>query len=94
MPALSDRKFANGVLAVGTIGGTVAMMAAINETLRAHLLAVFTRTSSSELASTTRGIQRAVSMVADTVGDYSAAHTPLVLFALIAAALLVLLLRS
>lgn len=93
MTVLSRHRFVEGLLSVGSLGVLVATVAANNETFRGKLAGLLNGESSNELAMAGGGLQRIVHTITETIGSNSAMHTPLVLFVLVAAALLVLMLR-
>lgn len=94
MAVLSRHRFTEGLLSVGSIGALLAAMAAIDETARRELVGVLSGEPSNKLALAGAALQRAAHLVMNTVGDYSAGHTPLVLFALAAVALFLLMRRT
>jgi hypothetical protein len=94
MPALSSRnRLADGLLSAGSLSVLVAGMAALDKGFRVELLSVLNGGSSSTFAPTGFQLQRMVQLVVDTVRDFGATYTPLVLFGAVAAALLLLMLR-
>ncbi len=93
MAVLSRHRFTEGVVSVGSIGALVTAMAAIDETFRGRLMGILRGEPSNQLALAGMGLQRAAHAVMETVGDYRAVHTPLVLFVFAAVALFLLMLR-
>jgi hypothetical protein len=93
MAVLSRHRFAEGLLSISSIGVLLAAVAASNETFRIKLAGLLSGESSNELAIAGGGLQRIVHTVTETVGSNATMHTPLVLFVLVAAVLLVLMLR-
>ena len=93
MPVLGRHRFTSGLLSVGSFGVLVVALAAIDDTFRDQLVAFLSGDPSSNLALAGTDAQRLAQMVIGTVGDYGSAHTPMVVFALVAVGLLLLMLR-
>ena len=93
MAILRRQQFTQGVLSVGSMGVLIAAMAAIDETFRGRLLGILNGESSNQLALAGVSLQRVAHAVMETVGDYRAAHSPLMFFVLAAVALFLLMLR-
>ena len=93
MAILSRQRFTEGLLSVASIAALVSAMSAIDESVRRQLVDALSGGVSNGLGLAGASLQRTAYMAVGTVGDYGAAHTPLVFFVLVAVALFVLMLR-
>jgi hypothetical protein len=88
------RRFADAIAATGSVCVVVAGISAIDDDVRGFLVNVFTGDRVGDVEMISNRVYSGVGLVFPAVGNYYSAHTPLVLFALAALALVTFMLRT
>ena len=92
--ATATRRLHDGMLSIGSLSVVVGAIAAIDESVRRHLVHLVDGSYSAAITMPDLRIHHITRLVTDTVGLPMGTESPLLVFVLVAAALFVLMFRS
>ena len=91
---MGSHRLTDRILSVGSLGGLIVTLPVINEDVRRQLLTFASGGGSTQLPVSVEQLQEAAHVVRDTLIGHGGGNSPLVLFAVGAAALFLVMFRQ